>query len=89
MKQSILTLITELEKHYWYSASSTALHLGSMKQCVKEDRSDNVLLEQLELLLESIPNETNDCDWMHDELKDAIKACEMIIEQHEMLTDKN
>jgi hypothetical protein len=88
MKQAIQTLITELEKEYWYCASSTALHLGSMKQCLNENRSDNVLIERLELLLENIPAETNDHDWMRDELKEAIKQCETIIEQNEILINQ-
>jgi hypothetical protein len=79
MKQLIQTIITELEKCYWYPLDPINLSIALAKSVVEKELEDQYP-NALENLVDNIPPETEDKDWWSSDLKDAMRQAEPLLE---------
>jgi hypothetical protein len=80
MKQLIQTIVTELEKEYWYPSHPINLSIALAKSVVEKELEDQYP-NALENLVDNIPSESNDHDWQSDRLKDAMQQAETLLEK--------
>lgn len=79
MKQSLQALIKAVTYYDWYVADP--IHEAiALARCMIMQGIEDKYPVALETLLECIPPETNDKQWMNEELKDAIQNAEMILD---------
>jgi hypothetical protein len=79
MKQLIQTIVTELEKEYWYPADPINLSIALAKSVIEKELEDQYY-NALENLVDNIPYETEDKDWWSSDLKDAMRQAEILLE---------